>query len=128
MTKRDQALEKYLQDENKQAQYYDLIINGDFYIPLNMDGAKNTGTEQESVTPLVLKLEQKHYMLLFDSKERLSAWAKKPTNFVVLTGWKAAEISRPQLHWAINVGSGRSKEFLPEEIVWLKQRQPESVE
>jgi len=58
--------------------------------------------------------------MLFDTEERLSAWAQQPTDFVVLAGFKLAELSTPELHWAVNLGGGYAKEFVPEEISWLK--------
>ena len=124
MSELDNALEKYIQDENEQGQYYDQILNSDFYIPLNPEGVEGELDQQESVSPLVLNSEDKHYMLLFDSEERLTEWAKKPTEFMILAGYRAAAISTPQLHWAVNVGSGFAKEFLPEEIAWLKEMLP----
>ncbi len=121
MTELDQALTKYLQDEDEQDQYYELVLKTDFYIPLSMESAATPAAERESVTPLILTSEEKHYMLLFDSEERLTQWAKKPIDFVVLAGFRAAAISTPELHWAVNVGGQFAKEFLPEEIAWLKE-------
>lgn len=120
MTELDKALEKYLQDEAEQATYYDLILKTDFYIPLNSEDTDTPLEQQQSVTPLILKSDDKHYMMLFDSEEKLTSWAQKPTDYVVLAGYKVAELTIPKLHWAVNIGSGFAKEFLPEEIDWLK--------
>ena len=128
MSDLDKALEKYIQDENEQGPYYDLILSSDFYIPLNTEGVEGELDQQQSVTPLVLKSEDKHYMLLFDSQERLTAWAKKPTEFVILAGYRVAAIATPALHWAVNIGSGYSKEFVPEEIAWLKKSREQLAE
>lgn len=121
MTALDKALEKYIQDDNYQAEYYDLILNSDFYIPLASDDSDTPLAEKEGFKPLILESEQKPYMLLFDSEERLTAWAKQPTDYIILAGFKAAELSVPGLHWAVNTGAERSKEFVPDEISWLKE-------
>ena len=121
MSDLDQALAKYLQDETQQDAYYDLVLNTDFYVPVDWQGVQAPGTGQETVSPLVINHDEKHYMLLFDSEERLRAWAKKPVEFMILAGWRAALVSTLQLHWAINPGSGKGKEFLPEEIRYLKE-------
>lgn len=121
MTALDDALEKYLQDDQHQSAYYDLVLNTDFYIPLSDDEAATSLEKNESVSPLVVESEGKSYMMLFDSAERLADWAKKPVNYVILAGFKAAEISVPQLHWAVNIGGGFAKEFVPDEIGWLKE-------
>ena len=120
MTELDQALLKYLQDETQQNAYYDLVLSTDFFIPIDHRGVQDAGTEQEAVSPLVINSNEKHYMLLFDSEERLRNWAQEPIEFMVLTGWRAVLASTPQLHWAINPGSGSGKEFLPEEIAFLQ--------
>jgi len=122
MNELDQALQAYVQDENQQARYYELILNGDFYIPLQPVDARPSPTAPDAVRPLVLTAEGKRYMLLFDSEERLTQWAGRPTPFAILAGHAAAAVSTPELHWAVNLGSGYAKEFVPEEIRWLRER------
>lgn len=121
MSELDQALEAYVKDEGQQEHYYQLILDSDFYIPLQADDSEIPLDQRESVRPLVLKAEKKHYMLLFDSEKRLNSWAKQPTPYVILAGSRAAIISTPELHWAINLGSGYAKEMVPEEISYLEQ-------
>ena len=124
MTELDQALQKCLQDENEQNSYYDLVLNTPFYIPTNDDEARSGKTElaeNDSVAPIILESESKHYMMLFDSEERLGEWAKEPISYVVLPGHVIAKMSPPSLHWAVNIGTEFSKEFVPEEIAWLKE-------
>jgi hypothetical protein len=120
MTPLDEALEKFIRNESCQDAYYELILNTDFYIPLSADDDGKTLAERETVTPLVVEADGKAYLMLFDTEERLSAWVQKPMNYVVLAGFKVAEISTPQLHWAVNIGGACAKEFVPEEIRWLK--------
>ena len=121
MTALDEALDKYLQDDNCQSAYYDLVLNTDFYIPLEDEDAATALKEKEAVSPLVVESEGKSYMMLFDTEEGLSNWAKRPVNYVILAGFKAAEISVPDLHWAVNIGGDYAKEFVPDEINWLKE-------
>ena len=121
MTDLDKALEKYLQDDETQTAYYDLVLNTDFYIPINDDESGPGLQEKESVSPTVFQSEGKSYLMLFDSEERLSAWAGNPINYVILAGFKLAEISTVNLHWAVNIESGFAKEFVPDEISWLKE-------
>jgi len=121
MTALDEALQKYLQDDDYQSDYYGRVLNTDFYIPLDDEDAADVLAEKDSVSPLVVDSEGKSYMMLFDTEEGLSAWAKKPVNYVILAGFKAAEISIPDLYWAVNIGGDYAKEFVPEEIRWLKE-------
>jgi hypothetical protein len=122
MTELDQALEHYLQDDNQQTRYYDLVLNTDFYIPLAND------ENQEQLTPLIVETDGTSYLMLFDSEERLFSWARQSINYVVITGFGVAALSTPQLHWAVNIGGPFAKQFVPEEIGWLKEsvRRPQA--
>lgn len=115
MTELDLALEKYLQDENQQGQYYQTIVMTEFLVPL-VDG--DAGEEQ--VTPLIMETDGKPYLMLFDSEERVSSWAKSPVKYMHMTGSGLAKISTEGLHWAINIGGKYAKEFIPAEIEYLK--------
>lgn len=121
MTELDTALTKYLQSDEYQADYYDLVLNTDFYIPIDYEGDSATLGSKESVSPRIYESDGKSYLMLFDSEERLSAWAKNPINYVILAGFKVADLSIPDLHWAVNIGGGYAKEFVPDEIRWLKE-------
>lgn len=121
MSELDQALEAYLKDDAQQDAYYALVLANDLYVPLQADGSEATAETLESVRPLILESDAKHYMMLFDSAERLREWGKEELPYAVITGRLAAEISSPALHWAVNIGSGFAKEFVPEEIAYLKE-------
>ena len=121
MTELDQSLEQYLQDEKHQADYYDLLLNTDFFIPIT-DPSAAAPTAEDNVTPLIVETDGKPYIMLFDSEERLFSWAKQSVNYVVITGYGVAKISPPNLHWAVNIGGQFAKELVPEEISWLKER------
>jgi len=116
----DEALKAYVDGGAGQDAYYQLLLDSDFYIPLQEDESDTPLDQRQSVQPLVIESEGKYYMLLFDSEERLTAWAKKPMPFVQLAGHRAALVTTPKLHWAVNLGTGFAKELLPEEIDYLK--------
>lgn len=120
MTALDEALEKFIADPNQQSQYYDLLLKTDFYIPIVADASDTLIEERENVTPLVLQSEGKPYILLFDTEERVNSWSKQPIEYMILAGYEMAKHSPSGLHWAINIGSARSKQLLPEEIAYLK--------
>lgn len=120
MSQLDQALEKFLADETQQEQYYELILHTDFYIPLTDQNNAPELSQQQEVTPLILESDDKPYLMLFDSEERLAAWAKRKINFTILTGANIVKFSPESLNWAVNIGGHFSKEIVPEEIQWLK--------
>lgn len=120
MTALDEALEKYIADPEEQAQYYEQVLKTDFYIPIVEDGSDTPIEERESVTPLVLESEGKRYVLMFDTEDRVNSWSKKPIQYMVLAGFEMVKHTPAGLHWAVNIGSERAKEFVPDEINWLK--------
>ncbi len=118
MSKLDDALQKFIDDhENGQEPYYEEVLNTEFYIPLS----EAPDDQPENVAPMILESEEKHYMMLFDSEERLTHWAGQTVPHAVFMGYQLAELTPDSLHWAINIGSQFSKELVPGEIDWLKQ-------
>jgi peptidyl-prolyl cis-trans isomerase C len=59
--------------------------------------------------------------MLFDTEERLKSWATDDVKWVGVPGYVLAATTMPPLHWALNVGTEHSKQFLPDEIAWLRE-------
>ncbi|GFE58155.1 SseB family protein [Geobacter sp. AOG1] len=126
MTELDQALEVLRQDMSdakNQSKFYDLFLNGTFFVPtLDEEEASETGAGDADgqVLPLVIESEGNDYLMLFDSEERLHAWAHDKVKSVKVPGHVLAATTQPPLHWALNVGTPYAKQFLPDEIAWLR--------
>ena len=58
--------------------------------------------------------------MLFDSLDRLKAWAQKDMGYVGLEGHAILDIMDPKFHWFLNYGSEYGREFGSQEIAWLK--------
>ena len=126
MTELDQALETMRQDmtdAKSQSKFYDLFLNGTYFVPTldeqDPNGA-STGADDVEVLPLVIEAEGSDYLMLFDSEERLHAWAQAKVASVQVPGHVLAATTQPPLHWALNVGTPYAKQFLPDEIAWLR--------
>jgi len=127
MSKLDDALIELRQDmENpkSQSKYYDLFLNSTFFVPtMEEELTPEQAAEVEAsgqVAPLIIESEGNDYLVLFDTKERLHAWAKSEVSYVEVPGYVLAATSAPPLHWALNVDTDFAKPFIPEEIAWLK--------
>ncbi len=126
MTELDQALENMRQDMNdqrNQSKFYDLFLNSLFIVPkLNEQEATEAGGElaEGQVLPMVIESEGNDYLMLFDSRERLYAWAETEVDSVEMPGYVLAANSMAPLHWALNVGTDYAKQFLPDEIAMLR--------
>lgn len=129
MTEIDKALEifrKDMTDPQNQSQFFDLFLNASFFVPIVPEEEVTAAAGAENVPPggvmpLIVEAEGKDYLLLFDTRERLNAWAGAEVVFVEVPGHMLAATSPAPLHWALNVGTEYSKQFLPEEIAWLKE-------
>lgn len=126
MTELDQALQalrKDAEDPKGQSKYYDLFLNSTFFVPTvdkELHGLPMDQLEEGAVMPLVIEAEGADYLMLFDTRERLFAWAQAEVDYVEVPGHVVAANTMPPLQWALNVGTEYSKRFLSEEIAWLK--------
>jgi hypothetical protein len=127
MSQLDDALTVLRQDMDNtksQSKYYDLFLNSTFYVPTMEhepgpdEAAEATTTGQ--VAPLIIESDGNDYLMLFDSQERLKAWAKDEVSYVEVSGYVLAVTSADPLHWALNVDTEYAKPFTPAEIAWLK--------
>jgi hypothetical protein len=122
----DQALQTMredMADAKRQSKFYDLFLNTTFYVPTldrqELDGAPPV--EEGQVLPLIIESEGNDYLMLFDSEERLKNWAGADVKWVGVPGYLLAATTMPPLHLALNVGTEYSKQFLPDEIAWLRE-------
>lgn len=129
MTPLDQALKDLHDDpENveKRHEYYNLFLQTRYFVPAfdqdQGDIHKGEGTldNPEEALPLVMEAEGNRYLLLFDSQERVDAWAGQAVKCLLVPGFVAVTMAAEGLRLALNVGTDCSKEFVPEEVAWLK--------
>lgn len=129
------VLRQDMDDPKRQSQYYDLFMNSTFYVP-TMEHEPGTDEPAEAATagtgdaaeaatagqvaPLIMESEGNDYLMLFDSLERMTAWAKADVTYVEVPGHFLALTSAAPLHWALNVETEFAKPFIPAEIAWLK--------
>ncbi len=125
-TQLDDALVELRLDMNNskaQSRYYDLFLNSTFYVP-TLDEQPPGGAEapaEGQVLPLVMEAQGNDYLMLFDTVERLKDWTETGKSWVEVPGHVLAATSMPPLHWALNVGTDYSKQFIPDEIAWLRE-------
>jgi len=119
MTELDMLLDRCIKEEEAQSTYYDLVLNSNFYVPI-LEEDREAGDDDDNVTPVILEADGKPYMMLFDTEQRLLSWANQEIRHIVLPGHSLVEISTAELYWALNIGTDYQKEFVPEEIGWLK--------
>ncbi len=117
-----QALNANPDDPTAQSAFYGLLLNSIFFVPI---GTETVTTDDESgkkevELPLIIENEGTDFLVFFDQQQRLYDWAEKDVPCVQMPGHVLAEITSPDLCWAMNVGTDHGKQFAPEEIAWLK--------
>ncbi len=118
------ALRLNMDDSKGQSQFYDIFLNATFCVPTldeqDLDETAEALNEGQ-VLPMIIESEGNDYLMLFDTEERLHSWAKDKVKWVGVPGYVLAATTMEPLHWALNVGTEYSKQFLPDEIAWLRE-------
>lgn len=130
MTPLDQAL-KDLHDDpesiDNRHHFYSLFLQTDFFVPIfdqeNGGMAKGAGEPEEpkQALPLIMESDGANFMMLFDQAERVTAWADEEVKCLSIPGYVVIAMATEGLHLAMNVGCDHSKQFIPDEITWLKK-------
>lgn len=126
MTELDKALAAAQQDQAKGDAFYSLFLNSDVLIPTRDAAAPESGSrrsqENESFSPIVVENEGVPFLPIFDRMERLEAWAQgQEITYVQMPAHALIRSSLdPKLHIALNVGTPYFKDFLPDELAWLR--------
>lgn len=122
----DQALANLrnnMSDATSQSKFYDLFLNTTFCVPTldPKDLEEGVTLEEGQVLPLIIESEGNDYLMIFDTEERLKSWAGADVKWIGVPGHVIAATTMPPLHIAMNVGAEYSKQFLPDEIAWLRE-------
>ena len=130
MTPLDKACAEATQ-EGKHSVFYNAFLSSIIFIPtLDVPASEQSrrAGENESIAPIIVESEGAKYLMLFDTKERLAAWAKREVGFAALPGHAIVEMMSADFHWALNAGTKHMKTFVPEEITWLKENSKKAQE
>lgn len=111
-------------DANK---VYTAFLRTQLFIPIRKDPdghvAIASDTDEEPFVPLFAQFEDKIFMLVFDSAERLETWAGDERGnmaYVQITGSALVRGIGNEVYLGLNIGTTYYKEFVPEEIQRLK--------
>lgn len=123
MTDLDKAISAAFASKGKQDdvnKVYLLLLRSLLFIPVSKEKKPNN---EELFSPLFTKIENRYYMLAFDTLERLTSWAGEhmaEMGYVELSGHDLIKGINDQACFSLNVGTPYYKEFLPDEIKRLK--------
>ncbi|MCK4502835.1 MAG: SseB family protein [Desulfuromonadales bacterium] len=118
MTKLDDAIKLCTDDVNTQSQFYDLFLNSLFYVPIVEE--KDKPEQEDGALPLLVEANDKTYLMLFDTINRLTDWANDKAKYLAVTGQGITEMSSSNIYWVLNYDTDFQKFFDLKEIAWLK--------
>jgi len=122
MTELDNALAAAEENHDLLPDFYERLLNTTLYIPTHETPEEDdtAASEGDAFSPLIMEAEGNPYLMVFDTRERLSAWAEKEVGFVALPAHVVVGMTPEKLYWALNVGTDHPRQFVPDEIAWLK--------
>ena len=103
--------------------FYNTFLTSFLYIPTHDIPQKNKealSPEGKELRPIFTQSGDTLFLMIFDTLERLSAWAQKEVGYVGIEGLALLEMMDPKFHWFLNYGSEHGREFSSNEISWLK--------
>ncbi|MBW6511827.1 MAG: SseB family protein [Desulfuromonadaceae bacterium] len=126
MTELDLALDALRNDVDNtenQGKFYTLFLNTNFYVPSISDEVPVAGTDvnREIAMPLIVDADGIDYLMLFDTEERLETWAEQKVPFLRAPGHHLVNSTPDNFYWAMNYTTDYGKQFVPDEIAWLKR-------
>jgi len=124
MTELDQVIANAFASEGKQDdvnKVYLTLLKTSLFLPVEKEQPQ-TGND-EPFKPLFAKIEDKYFLLIFDTLERLTNWAGdqvEQINSVEISGRDVIAGISDEVYLCLNVGTEFYKEFSPDEVKRLK--------
>lgn len=131
MTELDLAISAAFASEGKQEdvnKVYLALLRTPVFVPVEKMAVVEAGGDAETEAgepfkPLFAKVDEKYFMLIFDSLERLEVWAGEDfatIGYVQISGLDVVRGINEDVFLCLNVGTEFYKEFSPEEVMRLK--------
>ena len=122
MTELDLAYMVLMENPAKQSFYNDVFLMSELFLPVsNPDqGSPQPAGRQSNIRPLFVESNGRAHLVIFDTKERMGAWANRKISFIKIQGKAIAGMMNPDIPWILNAGTKYEKVFSPEEIKQLK--------
>lgn len=126
MTELDQVIATAFASSGKQDdvnKVYLTLIRTPLFLPVQKEEPEQQPDAEEPFKPLFAKIDDKYFMLAFDTIERLTAWAGEQLDhisYVEITGRDVIAGISEQVYLCLNYGTDHYKEFAPDEVMRLK--------
>lgn len=112
----DAAFLDALADPAKAGEFYGVLLDTMLFLPIDaMPEDEDDGDEAEetaSISPQIFELEGEETAMVFDTEERLAAWAEGPTDYVGMPGRSLFLMFDGREQIALNLGVAPSSTIL----------------
>lgn len=126
----DTAFATAMADQSQQMEFYGLLLQTELFFPV-VNTAEEGGVvseeaaQQGMIAPLLLEIEGAPVLPVFDTQERLAAWAEgTEMPFGGMPGYAIVEMAaaqEPTVQIAFNVGQESFHHMVADEIDWLHE-------
>jgi hypothetical protein len=125
MSQLDDALVEARSSESGQATFYNVFLNSNVYIPTHDHAIADTNPrrtkEGETFRPVMIEHQGRVILPIFDSVERLRNWAQREINYICMPAHALVRSIHGSVFFILNTGTQFAKEFVPEELKWLRE-------
>lgn len=118
MTTLDSALSAARADQSKGNEFYNAFLNSMLFFPLVELPPKENPRQ---ITPVMIENEGDKFMMLFDTADRLIAWAKRRIPIAQLPGHMIVSTFQPDVLFVLNVGTTHVHQFSSAELAMLRE-------
>jgi hypothetical protein len=124
MTELDQLISAAYVSQGKQEdvnKVYIAVLRSLLFLPVKKDKSPD---DEEPFRPLFATVNNQHFMLAFDTIERLTEWAGdqfSEIDYVEISGRDLVAGINENIYLVLNIGSDFYKEFSPDEVKHLKK-------
>ena len=117
MTPLDEALLAAQNDPSLVDPFYVKFLGTTLFVPIY---DRPAGDPEAQLRPIVIPDGAVQFIPVFDTLDKLVTWAQQEVEYMQMEARAFLEGLHPSIHLALNPGDDLFKEFVPEEIQWLK--------
>ena len=117
MTPLDEVLLAAQNDPSRVDPFYSLFLATNLFVPIY---DRPAGDLEAPMRPIVIPDGAVQFIPVFDALDKLVNWAQQEVEYMQMEARAFLEGLHPSVHLALNPGDDLFKEFVPEEIQWLR--------
>ena len=121
VTELDKALQAARENEEKGADYLNLLLNCEVFVPVwNEIVPPENETDSVNINPVITENENNKCIMAFDTQEKLEAWSDQTSHAASMRGYDLfMMVKEAPVLICVNAGTEYIKLFERPEIEWI---------